>query len=213
MAGIAICSYSFIRLLYGERWTPAVPYMILACFTFALRPFSTINLRGIIALGRSDIFLKLEIIKKVVVLIVVLSCFKLGVLTWMTISAFVLGPFSVIVNSWPNRKLLNYTIGMQLRDVMPTALVCCAQAAIMLGIGFLADFTAKYFGIPDSGIEYMAFLVCKLALQFVLGSVAFIWTSYAFRLNPMGEYARMAATAIDGKFPRIARLLERRFSR
>ena len=211
MVGIAVCSYSWIRLLYGEKWVPAVPYMALTCFSCALWPFHTINLKGIMALGRSDVFLKLEIIKKSLALIVILSCFRLGVCMWLAISAFVLGPVSVMINSWPNRKLLNYTIDMQLRDVMPTALVCCAQAAVMLGCGAFADFAAKHFAIPDSGIEYMAFLACKLALQFVFGSIAFIWTSYAFRLNPMGEYARMAAAAIGGKFPRIARMLEKRF--
>ena len=211
MVGIAICSYSWIRLLYGEKWTPAVPYMALACFTFALWPFHTINLRGIIALGRSDVFLKLEIIKKIAVLGVVLSCFRLGVFTWMTISAFALGPFSVIVNAWPNRKLLDYTLGMQFRDVMPTVLLCCAQACVMLCVGFLIDFVAKSLVVADSGAEYLMFLAVKLASQGSLGMLAFFVLAYAFKLNPMGEYAHMAATAIGGHFPKVARMLERRF--
>ena len=57
MVGIAACSHSLLRLLYGPQWTPAAPYMMLACFTFALWPFHTINLKGIMALGRSDVFL------------------------------------------------------------------------------------------------------------------------------------------------------------
>lgn len=212
MVGIAICSYSWIRLLYGEKWTPAVPYMSLACFTFALRPFHTINLRGIVSLGRSDIFLILEIIKKSAVLIVILSCFRLGVFPWMAISAFALGPFSLIVNAWPNKRLLNYTIGMQLRDVAPTALVCCVQAAAMLGVGFLADLIANSFGVAKIGVGYLAFLAVKLALQGVLGIAVFLGLAYTFRLNPMGEYARMASVAIGERFPKIAKMLERRFA-
>ena len=212
MVGVASCSYSIIRLLYGEKWTPAVPYMMLSCFTFALWPFHTINLKGIMALGRSDVFLKLEIIKKTLCLIVILSCYKLGVFTWMAVSAFVLGPLSVMINSWPNRKLLDYTIGMQLRDVMPTAVVCCVQAALMLGVGFLSDIVSSRMDVPSSGIGCLVSISVKLALQWLLGIAVFLALSYIIRVNAMGEYARMSATAIRDRWPHIAELLERRFT-
>ena len=211
MVGISICSFSWIRLLYGEKWTPAVPYMALSCFTFALWPFHTINLKGIVAIGRSDMLLKLEIIKKTAVLIVIFSCFKLGVFTWLAISAFVLGPFSVIVNAWPNKKLLDYTIGMQLRDVMPTALVCVAPAVAMLGVGAVTDLAAGSFGVAKSGAEFLAFLAVKLALQGILGTVVFFGLAYAFMLDPLQEYARMASGALQVRFPQLSRLLKRVF--
>lgn len=213
MVGIAVCSYSLIRLLYGEKWVPAVPYMALACFTFALWPFHTINLKGIMALGRSDVFLKLEIIKKVAALIVILSCFRLGVFTWMAISSFALGPLGVLINAWPNRSLLDYTIGMQLRDVLPTALVCIAQAASMLCVGVFADLAAGALNVANSGVAYIVFLCIKLALQGVFGFLVFFLLACGFRLNPMSEYAHMVAAAIGGKFPRFASTLERRFER
>lgn len=212
MVGVAVCSWSFIRLLYGEKWTPAAPYMMLACFSFALWPFHTINLKGITALGRSDVFLVLEIIKKTLALIVIVSAFRLGVFTWMAISAFALGPLSVVINSWPNRKLLNYTIGMQVRDVLPTAFVCCAQAATMLGIGVGLDMAAVALNVSSSGVGYLLFLAVKLSLQGILGVTMFLALSYLFRLNPMGEYARMAATALRSRMPRLASALERRFA-
>lgn len=212
MVGVAACSHSLLRLLYGAPWVPATPYMQLACFTFALWPFHTINLKGIMALGRSDVFLKLEIIKKSAMLIVIFSCFRLGVLPWMAISAFALGPFSVLVNAWPNRKLLGYTLGMQLRDVIPTALMCIAEAAVVFGIDFACDTCVPMFGVGEEGVRLNVFLACKLMLQFVFGAGTFLGLSYAFKLNPMGEYARMAATAIGVRFPRIARLLEQRFT-
>ena len=212
MVGIAACAKSELLLLYGPQWVPATPYMILACFGFALWPFHTINLRGILALGRSDVHLKLEIIKKTLVLIVILSTFRLGVLPWMAISTFFIGPVGVLINSWPNRKLLDYTIWMQIMDVLPTALLCIAEAAVVFGIDFACDACAPMFGVGAAGVRLNVFLACKLLLQFVFGAGIFFVLSYAFKLNPMGEYARMAATAIGGKFPRVARLLERRFS-
>ena len=211
MVGVAACAKSELLLLYGPQWVPATPYMMLACFGFALWPFHTINLRGILALGRSDVHLKLEIIKKTLVLIVIFSTFRLGVLPWIAISTFFMGPIGVLINSWPNRKLLNYTIGMQIMDVLHTALVCIAEAAVVFGIDFACDACAPMLGVGEAGIRLNVFLACKLMLQFVFGAGTFFGLSYVFRLDPMGEYARMAATAIGGKFPRIARLLERKF--
>ena len=211
MVGIAACSYSILRLLFGSQWTPAAPYMMLACFTFALWPFHTINLKGIMALGRSDVFLKLEIIKKVSALVVLVSSFRLGVLPWMAISAFVLGPFSVIINAWPNRKLLNYTIKMQLCDVMPTVLICIAEAAVVLGIDMASNPLKPIFCVADGGSSQMVFLSVKLSLQFVFGAVVFFGLAYVFRLKPMGEYVRMMAGVVKGRWPRIAGVMERRF--
>lgn len=213
MVGVAACAKSELLLLYGPQWVPATPYMMLACFGFALWPFHTINLKGIMALGRSDVFLKLEIIKKSLSLIVILSTFRLGVFKWIAISTFVLGPVGVLINSWPNRKLLDYTIGMQIRDVLPTALVCVAEAAVVFGIDFACDICAPILGVGDAGVRLNVFLACKLMLQFVLGTSIFIGLAYTFRLDPLREYVRMTSTVIGGRFPKIARLLERRFGK
>ena len=212
MVGVAACSHSLLRLLYGQQWTPATPYMMLACFTFALWPFHTINLRGIMAMGRSDIFLKIEIIKKSLKLLVILAAFRYGVFVFMAVSAFALGPMSVLINCRPNKKLLGYTIGMQVRDVLPTVLVCIAEAFVVFGIDLFGKITIPYFGVGDEGASLMIFLSCKLLLQFVFGTATFFGLAYMFRLNPMGEYARMAAAAVGGRFPKVARLVERRFS-
>ena len=211
MVGIAACAKSELLLFYGPQWIPATPYMMLACVGFALWPFHTVNLRGILALGRSDVFLKLEIVKKTLGVIVIFSTFRLGVLPWIAISTFVTGPICVLINSWPNRRLLDYTFGMQIMDVLPTALVCIAEAAVVFGIDVACDACAPMFGVGDAGVRLNVFLACKLMLQFVFGAGVFFGLSYAFKLNPMGEYARMAVTALGGRFPRIARLLERRF--
>jgi len=212
MVGIAACSKSELLLLYGPQWVPATPYMMLACVGFALWPFHTINLRGILALGRSDVFLKLEIVKKTLGLIVILSTFRLGVLPWIAISTFVMGPLGVLINSWPNRKLLDYTIGMQIMDVLPTALVCAAEAAVVFGIDFACNACAPMFGVGEAGVRLNVFLACKLMLQFIFGAGVFLGLSYAFKLNPMGEYARMGSEMLKVRFPRIADAINRRFA-
>jgi O-antigen/teichoic acid export membrane protein len=211
MVLVAACARAELRLLYGPQWTPAAPYMMLACFTYALYPFHTINLRGIMALGRSDVFLKLEILKKSLALVVVLCASRLGVFPWMAISAFALGPLSVLINSWPNRKLLNYSIGMQIMDVLPTALVCIAEAVVVFGIDLMGNSLKPALGVADEGVSLMVFLSVKLVLQFILGLGTFFSLAYVFRLVAMGEYARMLAGLIKGRFPKVAVALERRF--
>lgn len=213
MVLVAACAHSELRLLYGPQWTSAAPYMMLACFTYALHPFSTINLRGIMALGRSDIFLKLEIVKKVLVLTVVVGASRLGVLTWMAISAFALGPLSVIINSWPNRKLLDYPLRTQLMDVLPTILVCAVEGGVVVGINLVGNMLKPTLGVAEEGATLMVFLAVKLLLQAVLGLGTFFALAYAFRLKPMGEYARMAAVAIRERFPKTAETVGRRFAR
>ena len=210
MVGVAACAKSELRLLYGEQWVPATPYMMLACFTFALWPFHTINLKGVIALGRSDVFLKLEIVKKALSLVFVLAFFRFGILPFMCACAFALGPLSVIINSWPNKKLLNYTLKMQIMDVLPTALVCVAEAAVVFGVdfGLNALVQCSRFNVQsECGLN--VFLACKLVLQFVLGSGTFFALAFAFRLNPLLEYARMASSALGSRLPRVTTILNK----
>lgn len=205
MVGVAACAKSELRLLYGEQWVPATPYMMLACFTFALWPFHTINLKGIQALGRSDVFLKLEIVKKMAKLIFILAFFRFGVLPFMCACAFALGPLSVIINSWPNRKLLDYSIRMQIMDVLPTALVCVAEAAVVFGI----DWVFNALGLGFAQTNSIWSLVAVLSAQFVGGSVTFFGLAIAFKLNPLCEYARMASSVLGSRLPRASAVLNR----
>lgn len=211
MVLIAVCAHSELRLLYGPQWTPAAPYMMLACLGCSLMPFNTINLRGIIVLGRSDVFLKLEIIKKFLVLAVLIGVSRLGVLVWITISTFTLGPLGVIINSWPNKKLLDYPLRMQLLDVLPTILLCAAEGAVVTGIEVAVNELKGPLSIPVSGTPLMVFLAVKLVLQGSLGLGTYFSLAYALRLKPMGEYARMAVLALDGHCPKLATILKQRF--
>jgi len=197
MVGIAACAKSELLLLYGKQWLPAVPYMQLACFTFALWPFHTINLRGIQAVGRSDIFLKLEIIKKVLYVICILAFFRFGVFTFMAITACILGPVSALLNAWPNRKLVGYTIPMQLRDVSPTILIAAAEAVVVFGVDFGLDALTHR---TDPSLYSYPYLALKLVTQFVTGTTTYFGLAYLFRLKPMTEYLRIVSSSISARF-------------
>ena len=203
MVGIAACAKSELRLLFGEQWVPAAPYMMLACFTFALWPFHTINLRGIMAVGRSDIFLKLEIIKKILFIVVIAAFFRFGVLPFMMTSAFALGSLSVLINAWPNKKLLNYTLRMQIVDVLPTVAVCAAEAAVVFGIDLA--FNAVGWGFAQTGSIWS--LVAVLIAQFLGGASAFFGLAVAFHLEPLREYVQMLSALLGDRLPALRQWL------
>lgn len=108
-------------LLFKEKWLPSVPFMQVFCFIFALFPFHTINLDILNTCGRSDIYLIVEIIKKVQLVAIILLTYRHGPMA-MVYGAAVGAVLSVIENSWMSRKLIRYGIEKQLKDILP---YCC----------------------------------------------------------------------------------------
>ena len=119
MMGLAGVSISFVKLLLTDKWLPAIPFMIIACFVFSLFPIHTMHLNVINALGRSDIFLKLEIIKKIVGITAILISIRYGVLA-IACSSIVTGLIGTFINGYPSTKLINYSYKQQLSDILPT---------------------------------------------------------------------------------------------
>ena len=124
MAGLAGVAEPLVRLLLTDKWLPCVPYMQIYCLSLAFYPVNSCNLQAINAVGRSDIFLKLEIIKKlygVALLIGALVFFDSPIAIAFTgiLTAFI-GWF---VNAFPNKKLVNYAYWEQIQDVVPTLLI------------------------------------------------------------------------------------------
>lgn len=119
MMGLSAVAEPLITLLLTEKWLPCVSMLKLLCFSYMLWPIHTANLQAISALGKSDIYLKLEVIKKIIGIIFLLISIPLGIyiMIIMKILSSILGIF---VNASPNKKLLNYGYKEQLKDLFPT---------------------------------------------------------------------------------------------
>lgn len=138
MAGLAAVAAPFVRLLFTEKWIACVPFMQIYCFTLAFYPIHTSNLQAINAMGRSDIFLKLEILKKVIgilMLTVAVFCFDSPIAIAMTgvLTAFT----SSFINAYPNKKLIGYSYFEQIRDILPSFCASLVMCAVVLLIGRL----------------------------------------------------------------------------
>ena len=138
MAGLAAIAEPLVLVLLGEKWLPCVPFVRIFCFFYAFYPIHTSNLSAINALGRSDIFLKLEIIKKIyglAILIGFIFYFRspIGIAYGAALSALI----ASFVNASPNKKLLNYSYFEQLKDIAPSVLLTCLMTVVISSLTYL----------------------------------------------------------------------------
>ena len=165
MMGLAFCATSVVQLVLTDKWLPCVPYLRIFCFTYMFCPIHTANLNAINAMGRSDLFLKLEIIKKIMGMILLLGTMRISVMA-MAYSLIVSSILSQIINSWPNRRLLNYSYLEQLKDILPAILLA-------VGMGCIVS-TVQLLGISSA---------VTLLIQIPLGALIYICGSKMLRLE------------------------------
>ncbi len=138
MAGLLGIATPLVKLLLTDKWLPCVPYMQIYCFTLAFYPIHSCNLQAINAMGRSDIFLKLEIIKKsygLLSLIIAVFCFDSPIAIALT--GAITTTISCFVNAYPNKKLIGYSYFEQMRDILPSFLAAAIMCVAVLLVGTL----------------------------------------------------------------------------
>lgn len=139
MIGLAVIAEPLIALLLTEKWIPAVPFLQIFCVSFALWPIHTANLQAINAMGRSDIYLKLEIVKKVVGMFILVITLFMGIYA-LVLGEVLAGIISSFINAYPNKNLLNYGYLEQLKDVLPS-LCLSAVMGFIISLIYLFNFT------------------------------------------------------------------------
>ena len=165
MMGLAFCSNNVIELLLTEKWLSAVPYLCIFCITYMFYPIHTANLNAIKAMGRSDLFLKLEILKKVVGIALLLATMNISVMA-MAYSLIISSFLSQIINAWPNKKLLNYSYVEQLKDILPSILLAVGMGCVV-----------SVFNLLNTPI------ILTLAIQVIIGGIVYIVGAKLFNLE------------------------------
>lgn len=155
MVGFAVCAKPIVSLILTDKWLPAVPYMQIFCISFAFYPIHTANLNAIKAMGRSDLFLILEIIKKAIGLISIIIALKFGVMA-MAYSMLITSFISQVVNAWPNKKLLGYSYLEQVKDMLPQIGLSIIMGIIVYFISFMnfSDFITLLMQVPLGVVVY-----------------------------------------------------------
>lgn len=165
MVGLAVIAEPLVVILLTEKWLPAVPFLQIFCAVYALWPIHTANLQAINALGRSDIFLKLEIIKKVLSFSILVISIPFGVHV-MALGVFISGFLCTFINAYPNLKLLHYSVKEQWADIMPSLLI-----SLLMG---LVVFSIKLY-------EMSTFLT--IIIQIFVGIVLYVVLAKLFKLE------------------------------
>jgi O-antigen/teichoic acid export membrane protein len=169
MTLLAVAGEPTVRLVLGEKWLLCVPFLQIYCFIYALYPVHTLNLAAINALGRSDIFLKLEVVKKLVGVSVLVAFFfafhsAIGI-AFGSAFASIIGAF---INAFPARKLAGYTYLEQIRDILPSILLALLSGA--------AVFPILWLGLPD---------IATIGIQVLVGGGIYLTLARVFKIESL----------------------------
>ena len=160
MIGLFCIAEPLVKILLTDKWLPCVPFLRVFCLTYALYPIHTANLSAIKALGRSDIYLKLEIVKKIVGIIILMISMTLGAYA-IAIGLLITSILSTMINSYPNKRLMEYGYFEQVKDLAPNLILAIVMGCII--------FPLSYIQLNTVGI---------LILQIFIGAISYLLASY-----------------------------------
>lgn len=136
MLGLAAVAKPMVLALIGEQWLPCVPFLQIICLQMMLYPLHSLNLNMLQVQGRSDLFLKLEIIKK----FIAVGPLLIGVFVdiyWMLGGSVVTGFISYYLNAYYSGPFLNYSIKEQVKDILPSFGVAVTMAVHVFAMSFI----------------------------------------------------------------------------
>lgn len=178
MFALGAVAEPLIYCLIGPQWSEAASYLPIICIYLSLYPLNAINLNMLQVQGRSDVFLYLEIIKKILAIGPI--CMGIFVnIYWMLYASIVFGFFAFFLNSWYSGKSLGYSSLEQLKDIAPS---CAVAIVVAISVFFL-----KYLPFSNWII---------LPLQMILGSFVFFFTCRVANIYEYEEIKRVVITLI-----------------
>ncbi len=175
LLGMFAVADTMVEVLLGEKWLICVPFLRIMCISYCFWPIHITNLQAINAMGRSDIFLRLELVKKGLSLAAlgVGMCFSVyGMVMIKAVQDFL----CTFVNAAPNRKLLGYRIRQQWMDVMPSAGLSFVMCILVMTVG-------RLFGemVP----------LVRLTVQIGCGAVVYTGLAWLFKMDSFWYLARL----------------------
>ena len=185
MIGLAVVARPLVVVLLTDKWTPCIVYLQLLCMYGLLYPLHLINLNVLQALGRSDLFLRLEVIKKIMIVVNIAVAYRWG------ISAIICGMvamsiFSLYLNCYYTGILISYPLQEQFRDIAPYLVVSLLMAVSAYAIGLLP--VTIYWLI--------------LVLQCTAGILVYCSLCWIFRLSAFLELLEIGRTQYQLITPR-----------
>ncbi len=132
MLGLAAVAQTAVTVIYGAKWESCVPYVQLLSVANLTIPITASGLVAIKAIGRSDVYLRLETVRRVIMLAVLLLSLAFGSLEMIALGWVVSCVVDVFVILVPVKKLLGYSLGQLARDTLPSLAMAAVMAAVVL---------------------------------------------------------------------------------
>lgn len=177
---MAALAEPLFRFLFTEKWLPAVPYFRILCVAGLLYPLHAYNLNILSVKGRSDLFLRLEVVKKVVLAIIIALSFPFGILglIWGQV---IFSGLAFFINTHYSGKFLKYPSWEQLLDILPTLVLSAVTGAVVLGTDVL------FANLPD---------LLRVILGGLLGLLFFLTFARVFRFDSGKTVAELLKTRV-----------------
>ena len=155
--GLAAIADHMIPLLLTEKWNDSIVFIQIFCLFYTFHPIQTTNLNVIKAVGRSDLFLRLEIIQTVVGIILLIPVIKLGPI-YIALMYLVAAVFNAVIIGAVSGRQMGYSIGNQVKDMLPYYCMSAIMALTIWGMGTASDNHMIMIGQVVIGILIYVFL-------------------------------------------------------
>lgn len=182
LAGLAAIAEPMIITLIGEQWRPAIIYLQLLTFNGMMYPLHALNLNMLQVQGRSDLFLRLEIIKKIIAIPTIIIGIYFGIKI-MILGMWVNTLIAYYLNSYWSGRFINYSMIEQVRDILPGLGIALIMGTIVMLVGWVLPFS------------YLA----KLLIQLALGALLTFALSELFKPEAYLELKKIGLDAIRSK--------------
>ncbi len=161
MLGMAGTAESMIKVLVGDQWLEAVPFLQIICFSMMLYPLHSLNLNMLQVQGRSDLFLRLEIIKKCIAVIPL--CLGIFVdIYYMLIGSVFTGFFGYYLNAYYSGPALDYSIKEQVKDILPSFGIALAMGLTVYAMSYISVSPFLLFPLQILAGAFITIVLCRI---------------------------------------------------
>lgn len=167
LMGLAALAKPFILVLVTEKWATSIPYLVVICFSTMWLPIHILNLNLLQIKGRSDLFLRLEVFKKVVFLVVIFITMNFSVMA-MCVGNVITSLLCLYINTYYTGKLIRVGFVQQMRDLL-SSFVLAVSMGLFVYVSTLL--------IPN--------LILQIFFGVILGIVYYLFVSYLFKSSEL----------------------------
>lgn len=174
---LAVLAEPIFRFLFTEKWLPSVPFFQILCVSGVMYPFHSYNLNILNVKGRSDLFLKLELYKKIITIVTLVGSIPFGIigLLWgRVLSSFL----SLFVNTYYSGRFINYSGFEQFKDVLSILLITIVTGTVIFGV----DFFVSTYEVID---------VFRIIIGLTLGPIFYIFVSQFMKISSITEIKKI----------------------